>query len=57
MTDTYDFRNHFVYFGQFLSPLWGFGFSDDPTGVNDGMSFQLGMMAVIMLMWPLSIFC
>ncbi len=49
VTDTYDFRNHFVYFGQFLSPLWGFGFSDDPTGVNDGMSFQLGMMAVTML--------
>ena len=48
-TGTYDFRNHFVYFGQFFNPMWGFGFSDDPTGVNDGMSFQLGVMAALLL--------
>jgi len=34
VTDTYDFRNHFVYWGQFFNPFWGYGFSDDPTGVN-----------------------
>lgn len=50
VTDTYDFRNHFVYFGQFFSPRWGFGFSDDPTGVNDGMSFQLGLLPLLFLM-------
>ncbi|MFN2169659.1 MAG: hypothetical protein ACK2U9_25790, partial [Anaerolineae bacterium] len=49
VTNTYDFRNHFVYFGQFFSPFWGFGFSDDPAGVNDGMSFQVGLMPLLML--------
>lgn len=48
-TGTYDFRNHFVYFGQFFNPAWGFGFSDDPTGVNDGMSFQLGVVAALLV--------
>ena len=48
-TGTYDYRNHFVYFGQFFSPFWGFGFSDDPTGVNDGMGFQVGSMAMLLL--------
>ncbi len=47
VTDTYNYRNHFVFFGQFFDPMWGFGFSDDPTGVNDGMGFQLGLMAVL----------
>ncbi len=47
VADTYNYRNHFVYFGQFFSPKWGFGYSDDPTGANDGMSFQLGLMTVL----------
>ena len=50
VTDTYDFRNHFVYWGQFFSPHWGFGYSDDPTGANDDMSFQVGALAVLLLM-------
>jgi len=54
VTDTYDFRNHFVYWGQFFSPFWGYGFSDDPTGVNDGMGFQLGLMALIMMIYAIS---
>jgi hypothetical protein len=45
---TYDFRNHFVQIGQFLSPFWGFGYSDDPAGANDGMSFQVGSVLVIL---------
>jgi hypothetical protein len=45
---TYDFRNHFVQIGQFFSPFWGFGYSDDPAGANDGMSFQLGSVLVIL---------
>ena len=48
-TNTYDFRRHFVYFGQFFSPYWGFGFSDDPNGANDGMGFQVGLLALILL--------
>jgi hypothetical protein len=48
VTNTYDFRNHFVQWGQFFSPFWGFGFSDDPTGANDGMGFQIGVVALLL---------
>lgn len=44
--DTYNYRLHFVYPGQLLSPTWGYGYSVD--GPNDGMSFQLGV-AVFLL--------
>ena len=50
VTNTYDFRNHFVQWGQFFSPFWGFGFSDDPAGANDGMGFQIGVMALLLAM-------
>ena len=53
VTDTYNYRNHFVWFGQFLSPFWGFGYSDDPAGANDGMGFQLGLMASLILLTSL----
>lgn len=43
---TYGYRLHFVYPSQWLDPFWGYGYSDDPTGPNDGMSFQLGIVAV-----------
>lgn len=46
-TNTYDYRNHFVQPGQYFSPFWGFGYSDDPAGANDGMSFQLGLIALL----------
>ena len=49
VTDTYNYQNHFVWIGQFFGPFWGFGFSDDPAGANDGMGFQLGLMAVLFL--------
>jgi hypothetical protein len=45
--ETYQFSRHWVHWGQFLSPFWGFGYSDDPVGANDGMGFQLGIMLVI----------
>ncbi|MFN8445124.1 MAG: hypothetical protein U0175_30330 [Caldilineaceae bacterium] len=48
VSGSYDFRNHFVFWGQFLAPFWGYGYSDDPTGANDGMSFQLGALLVIL---------
>ncbi len=44
----YDYRDHFVQIGQFLSPYWGFGYSDDPAGANDGMPFQLGLVQVVL---------
>ncbi|MEZ4657154.1 MAG: hypothetical protein R2911_06250 [Caldilineaceae bacterium] len=47
-TNTYDFHRHFVYLSQFFSPFWGFGYSDDPFGVNDGMSFQVGVVALLL---------
>jgi hypothetical protein len=50
VTNTYDFRNHFVQWGQFFSPLWGLGYSDDPAGANDGMGFQIGVVALLLAM-------
>lgn len=48
VTNTYDFRRHFVQLGQYFSPFWGFGYSDDPTGGNDGMSFQVGLLPLLL---------
>jgi hypothetical protein len=48
VTNTYDFRRHFVQIGQYFSPFWGFGYSDDPTGANDGMSFQIGLLPLLL---------
>lgn len=50
VSDTYNYRNHFVYWGQFFSPFWGYGYSDDPTGAGDGMSFQVGAVALVILL-------
>ncbi len=43
----YSFTNHFIYLHQLFSPLWGFGISG--PGPRDGMSFQLGVMPVLLL--------
>ncbi|MFZ2487546.1 MAG: hypothetical protein WAZ19_05445 [Anaerolineae bacterium] len=43
---SYGYRGHFVYASQWLDPLWGYGYSDDLNGPNDGMSFQLGTVGV-----------
>lgn len=48
VTNTYDFRRHFVQIGQYFSPFWGFGYSDDPTGGNDGMGFQVGLLPLLL---------
>ncbi len=47
VANTYDFHRHFVQIGQYFSPFWGFGYSDNPTGANDGMSFQVGLAALV----------
>ncbi len=46
VNQTYNYRLHFVYPGQFLLPTWGYGYSVD--GPNDGMSFQLGIPIVLL---------
>jgi hypothetical protein len=43
---TYQYTDHFVYPSQLLSPFWGFGYS--VPGPGDGMSFQLGLMALLL---------
>ena len=55
VSNTYDYRNHFVQLGQFLSPFWGFGYSDDPLGANDGMGFQIGLMPALFLVAAIAI--
>ena len=35
-------------FSQFFDPFWGYGFSDDPVGANDGMGFQVGLIALLL---------
>ena len=42
----YSYTNHFIYIFQLFSPKWGFGIS--VPGPDDGMSFQLGVMPVIL---------
>jgi hypothetical protein len=41
---TYLYADHFVYPQQLVSPAWGFGYS--VPGPEDGMSFQLGLVAL-----------
>jgi hypothetical protein len=45
----YDYGQHFVYFSQLLSPLWDFGYSG--PGLEDGMSFQLGAVTTVLLVF------
>jgi hypothetical protein len=50
---TYDYTRHWVYWGQYFSPFWGYGYSDDPNGANDGMGFQLGILLILLLFWTI----
>jgi hypothetical protein len=45
---SYGYRGHFVYLSQLLDPFWGYGYSDDLTGPDDGLSFQLGIAGVVL---------
>jgi hypothetical protein len=42
---TYQYAANFVYPSQFFDPAWGYGYS--VPGPNDGMSFQLGIIATV----------
>ena len=46
--NTYSYARHWVQFSQFLDPFWGYGFSDDPLGADDGMGFQVGVVALLL---------
>ncbi len=46
--ETYGYDRHWVHWGQFFSPFWGYGYSDDPVGANDGMGFQLGVVLLVL---------
>jgi hypothetical protein len=45
----YDFHNHFVYISQLFSPSWGFGGSH--PGPFDDMSFQIGVIPILLYMF------
>ena len=45
---SYGYRGHFVYLSQWFDPFWGYGYSDDPIGPNDGLSFQLGIAGIVL---------
>jgi len=47
----YDFSSHFLYFFQLFSPFWGYGYSG--VGIKDDMPFQLGVAAVIIVIFAL----
>ncbi|MBI1297492.1 hypothetical protein GC175_21345 [bacterium] len=48
--ETYQYERHFVYWGQFFSSFWGYGYSDDPNGANDGLGFQVGLLPWILML-------
>jgi hypothetical protein len=47
----YDFRDDFVYAYQLFSPHWGFGISR--AGPGDDVSFQLGLVPVVLAVFSL----
>ena len=44
--DFFGYQNHYVYPFQLLSPFWGYGYA--AVGPADEMSFQLGVVAVVL---------
>ncbi len=50
----FDYRHHFLYIRQLIKPSWGYGGSE--PGPNDGISFQLGLMTLFLLLLGLLFF-
>ncbi len=46
LSNYYSYTNHFIDLFQLFSPFWGFGIS--VPGPHDGMSFQLGVVPVLL---------
>lgn len=47
----YNYQDHFVEAYQLFSPVWGFGISN--LGPTDGLSFQLGLVPVVLALFSL----
>ncbi len=48
---SYNYLQHFVYFSQFVSPQWGYGYAG--PGRADDFSFQLGIIVVVLAFFAL----
>ncbi len=44
---SYNYLQHFVYFSQFFSPQWGYGYAG--AGLLDDFSFQLGIVPLVLI--------
>ncbi len=49
---SYNYLQHFVYFSQFFSPDWGYGYAG--VGLQDDFSYQLGIVAVALAAFALA---
>jgi hypothetical protein len=48
---SYNYLQHFVYFAQFFSPEWGYGYAG--VGLADDFSFQLGIVVIALTFFAL----
>ena len=48
---SYNYLQHFVYFAQFFSPEWGYGYSG--IGLLDDLSYQLGIVVIALISFAL----
>ena len=48
LTGYFNYQHHFLYIRQLIRPDWGYGGSE--FGPNDGISFQLGVMALTLIL-------
>lgn len=48
---SYNYLQHFVYFAQFFSPAWGYGYAG--PGLADDLSFQLGIVVIALTFFAL----
>ncbi|HXV42741.1 MAG TPA: hypothetical protein VEC96_06730, partial [Anaerolineae bacterium] len=48
---SYNYLQHFVYFAQFFSPDWGYGYAG--VGLADDLSYQLGIVVIALLSFAL----
>jgi hypothetical protein len=48
---SYNYLDHFVYFSQLFSPMWGYGYAG--IGTLDDFSYQLGIVPVVLVIFSL----
>jgi hypothetical protein len=48
---SYNYLQHFVYFSQFFSPEWGYGYAG--AGLLDDFSFQIGIVVISLIAFAL----